>query len=1360
MTRPGGRLSVCLIVRDEAERLPGCLASVTGIADEVVVVDTGSQDETVAIARALGAHVHEIAWADDFAAARNEALSRATGDWILTLDADEILVAGHDTIRQLADQKPSGTERYALTIVNRLGPARNETVRHHALRLYARHPDLAWRGRVHEQLVDVRQPDAWTEVPLLADVTVQHFGYLREVVTAKDKEARNDQLLHSALADDPENPLLHVQMGMALSRTNRLPLALHHFRLALQALPATGPWPDFGTIAIVQALALATVLGQYDDADHLASTYETRAAGHPGFWINRGILAMQQRAFARAKSHLERAWRHLEQSDSLIVADDQAHGTLPLLLAQVAGLQQDLPAAVPWLVQALNAEPAHARHLTGWCAWLLEAGRDDLAWQLLHEAEGLGRLDGAARELQQALGRGQGTLVEWRQLATAPQAVLLMSPADPVNDAIPPNHQDDRKGRYVLFSLTPLPDNIKREGLIATSLADGGHEVWVVTCNGVQPRCVFDMTFARTDSRVTQCLGCHASAQATHREWADGIAGFIELSDLLDPTDLSHWTERLDAVADDTLFDFTFQALPIGAWVATALQIEYFGERWQRLDGLYAKARAWLKSMVAAALATERLLQVGRPDGLVALNGLMPTERVVGAIARQAGIPCWFYESGQRPDALVLREHSPACKYDFSPEWHSWRTVPLTRAEAERLDRRLHARQATGTVTDYVFSPHATGAVDALRHGLRLDEGRPVIVAFTNVASDTSVCESHRAFASHLDWLQACVAFAFDHPDIDLVLRIHPAEAQTFGGRDGTLILPREQGIDDLQRLWPVLPANLRVVPSDSPISSYDLLQLARLVLVYVSTIGLEAAAMGLPVVCAGEVHYVRKGIVWEVDDKAAFVPLIERLLASRQAPPQAQELARRYLYFWLERAAWDIVPLMPNALLAQGLPPGHPDWEKAAVAKRRLQDHLTGQIPFVDPPPAWRLRDAGSPVPLPASGRPVLFGLVNWERPGDFIEAFVRPWQDKPDMPLIKLWLGEADWAAVVAALVDAVKPLGDPSRWPDIDLLPPGTGEAGLGAWFCEASALLIAPGADDPVLTAMASAAGVPVQRPESANAAVAVPVTGMQTSGWRTAPTSGRLTGLDPSAALGVCVVVQRAGTALSAALASVAGISDEVVIVDLTGGAQAEARQFDARYVPVPPDTAPDDAAALGIAQITAPWVLMLQSDETLAAGADELRQLIKLRPTGASTWLAMRRSVADGLTTAWLSPRLHVRAAGPGGLVPEAPHPTRVVAATGIECHATAASSADWRDEHERCLAALRRSAELDPQDALLRYQLGCLLQEVDSDEALVHLQASLETMERLAWRTSFKADAERRLQLVTGRHHVETSAP
>ena len=153
-------VTLCLIARNEERFLPDCLASVRGVVDEIVVVDTGSTDRTAKIARKAGAKVIEAPWTDDFAAARNAALSRATGDFILQLDADERLAAGAGPVLRAA---ATGTFDCGMLRLHdaALVDAKVEDVLSGRARLgdscylprfLRRTPDLAWEGIIHEEV--------------------------------------------------------------------------------------------------------------------------------------------------------------------------------------------------------------------------------------------------------------------------------------------------------------------------------------------------------------------------------------------------------------------------------------------------------------------------------------------------------------------------------------------------------------------------------------------------------------------------------------------------------------------------------------------------------------------------------------------------------------------------------------------------------------------------------------------------------------------------------------------------------------------------------------------------------------------------------------------------------------------------------------------------------------------------------------------------------------------------------------------------------------------------------------------------------------------------------------------------------
>ena len=145
-------LTACLIVKDEQERLPACLESIKGIWDQLVVVDTGSTDETVNIAKAYGAQVEHFEWCDDFAAARNHAESFATGDYIFWIDADETLIEGHDVIHEIVRKgEQDGVRPQCVMRRDEYGNVDGGHLRQELLR---KRGSGRWLGKIHECFED------------------------------------------------------------------------------------------------------------------------------------------------------------------------------------------------------------------------------------------------------------------------------------------------------------------------------------------------------------------------------------------------------------------------------------------------------------------------------------------------------------------------------------------------------------------------------------------------------------------------------------------------------------------------------------------------------------------------------------------------------------------------------------------------------------------------------------------------------------------------------------------------------------------------------------------------------------------------------------------------------------------------------------------------------------------------------------------------------------------------------------------------------------------------------------------------------------------------------------------------------
>ena len=205
-------VSLCMIVKNEAHCIGRCIKSVEKLVREIIVVDTGSTDRTIEIARGYGAKVMCFAWRDDFAAARNFSIARAAGEWILVLDADEVLepVKPHYFSALLNHREVQGYYVRIRNYLDQVGAVAEDRV----VRLFRNRPEYRFSGVIHEQIAGTILEKNDGSGLVLSGLVLHHYGCLEREVRGKNKRQRNMALLSKALAADPENPFLLYSMGM------------------------------------------------------------------------------------------------------------------------------------------------------------------------------------------------------------------------------------------------------------------------------------------------------------------------------------------------------------------------------------------------------------------------------------------------------------------------------------------------------------------------------------------------------------------------------------------------------------------------------------------------------------------------------------------------------------------------------------------------------------------------------------------------------------------------------------------------------------------------------------------------------------------------------------------------------------------------------------------------------------------------------------------------------------------------------------------------------------------------------------------------------------------------------------------
>ncbi len=304
----GLTISLCMIVKDEEQMLPRCLEAVRPAVDEIIVVDTGSTDATIEIARSFGARVIEHPWTGSFAEPRNVSFDAATSDWIIYLDADEVLVSEDvERLRELTGQ--TWREAFHLietSFVGELGDG--AAIVNTALRVFRNRPQYRFSGTIHEQIYKTLPSDAPGRVGH-SSVRIEHYGYLEDTRAVKDKSTRNLSLLLEELGSGaPPTPFLHFNLGCEYAAAGDAGKAIDELSSAWHLIVAAGEvHSTFYTPSLLSTLIRALRLsGQAAEAISFAETGLEHFPAYTDLLLEQAAAQLELGEPEAAQAQLER----------------------------------------------------------------------------------------------------------------------------------------------------------------------------------------------------------------------------------------------------------------------------------------------------------------------------------------------------------------------------------------------------------------------------------------------------------------------------------------------------------------------------------------------------------------------------------------------------------------------------------------------------------------------------------------------------------------------------------------------------------------------------------------------------------------------------------------------------------------------------------------------------------------------------------------------------------------------------------------------------------------------------------------------------------------------------------------------
>jgi len=277
-----------------------------------------------------------------------------------------------------------------------------------------------------------------------------------------------------------------------------------------------------------------------------------------------------------------------------------------------------------------------------------------------------------------------------------------------------------------------------------------------------------------------------------------------------------------------------------------------------------------LKRNLLAGRAAYIWLEENKPDVVVVPNGTIQEFGVVYEVARYFDIPTVTYEFGDQRQRIWLAQNAKIMRQETNAMWLAFKDKPLTHTELSKIRELFEARKKASVWKNFsrLWQQVPSKGIETAREELGLDE-RPVVLLATNVLGD-SLTLGREVFSQSMgEWLERTLQYFAGKPEVQLVVRVHPGEVLIHG----------QSMMDVINRVLPQLPAHILVIGPKEEVNTYDLIAAADLGLVYTTTVGLEMAMSGVPVIVAGDTHYWQKGFTLDADSWVRYYKLLKEVL-------------------------------------------------------------------------------------------------------------------------------------------------------------------------------------------------------------------------------------------------------------------------------------------------------------------------------------------------------------------------------------------------------------------------------------------------------------------------------------------------
>jgi hypothetical protein len=343
--------------------------------------------------------------------------------------------------------------------------------------------------------------------------------------------------------------------------------------------------------------------------------------------------------------------------------------------------------------------------------------------------------------------------------------------------------------------------------------------------------------------------------------------------------------------------NWTYQELPVGRWALDTLRNNALVSDERLVPHYREKLHAYLHHVLVMVEACRGILDDVTPDIVVSNDSYYYPWAILERFCGQRRIPHYNYWPGVRKNGVCYATGEPAMNLNLSRSWPSFQEQELSHAQQTILQDFLATRN-TGKFLPGINTsdPHQNARELERIDRRQLNPDKPTALLAANVCWDLCALDRNVQFRDMFDWIAQTVRFFVDRPSWQLIVKAHPGE------ENQAIPETRQKLKDELARRHVSTSANVVVLEPRSDVSVYDLFPFTRLGLVYTSTVGLEMACLGIPVVTAGVSHYRGMGFTLDTPDVETYFEQLAELLSTVESSPgdhEMSKLARKFFYLY-----------------------------------------------------------------------------------------------------------------------------------------------------------------------------------------------------------------------------------------------------------------------------------------------------------------------------------------------------------------------------------------------------------------------------------------------------------------------------